>query len=195
VRAIVAARLDALPADERALLVDASVVGRVFWRGALTEIAERADVSSLLGALEQRDLVRREAVSRIEGDQQFAFKHALICDVAYQTLPRAARRDRHAAVARYLEESTAGVGQALEALADHWREAGDDERAVEYLLRAAEQAGHGWAKEHALALYTEALRLVPEEDQERRRPILLRRAVMAQAFAHLVQEDVGRPAE
>ena len=162
VRAIVAARLDALPPEERSALVDASVVGRVFWRGALACIADRDNLSALLGALEERDLVRREAVSRIQGDQQFAFKHALIRDVAYQTLPRAARRDRHAAVARYLEESTAGVGQALEALAHHWREAGDDERAVEYLLEAAEQAGRGWAKEHALALYAEALQLVPE---------------------------------
>ncbi len=47
------------------------------------------------GSLEQRDLVRREAVSRIRGDEQYAFKHALIRDVAYQQLPRAARRERH----------------------------------------------------------------------------------------------------
>ncbi len=193
VRAIVAARLDALPAEERAVLVDASVVGRVFWRGALARIAERDDLSALLGALEQRDLVRREAVSRLQGDQQFAFKHALIRDVAYQTLPRAARRDRHAAVAGYLEESTAGVGQALEALAHHWREAGENERAVDYLLTAAEQAGRGWAKEHALALYAQALELVPEDDKERRRQIRLRQAVMAQALFHIPDAERLRP--
>ena len=75
IRAIVAARLDALPPAERALLLDASVVGRVFWRGALARIAPRRDLSVCLGSLEARDFIRREAVSRIQGDQQYAFKH------------------------------------------------------------------------------------------------------------------------
>ena len=100
IRAIVAARLDALPADERSILVDASVVGRVFWRGALSRISPHEGLSGLLGSLEERDLIRRDAVSRIRGDQQFAFKHALIQEVAYQGLPRAARRDRHEPVAK-----------------------------------------------------------------------------------------------
>ena len=65
IRAIVAARLDALPPEERALLLDASVVGRVFWRGALARLASRTDLSASLGSLEARDFVRREAVSRI----------------------------------------------------------------------------------------------------------------------------------
>ena len=95
IREIVAARLDALPTGERSVLLDAAVVGRVFWRGALTRMQPRDDLQALLGSLEQRDLVRREAISRIQSDQQFAFKHGLIRDVAYQTLPRAARRDRH----------------------------------------------------------------------------------------------------
>jgi predicted ATPase len=193
IRAIIAARLDALPAAERAVLVDASVVGRVFWRGALEEIEDRADLSQLLGSLEARDLVQREAVSRIRGDQQFAFKHGLIHDVAYGTLPRAARRERHAAVARYLEASTA-VGQSHEALALHWREAGETERAVDELVAAADLAGRGWAKEHALSLYSQALELVGEDDQ-RRRSIRLKQVVMAQAFAHVLQHDVGPQAE
>ena len=106
IRAIIAARLDALPVSERAVLVDGSAVGRVFWRGALCEIDDRADLSQLLGSLEARDLIQREAVSRIKGDQQFAFKHGLIHDVAYGTLPRAARKAKHAAVARFLEATT-----------------------------------------------------------------------------------------
>jgi class 3 adenylate cyclase len=192
VRAIVAARLDALPADERSVLIDASVVGRVFWRGALARIAPRDDLSALLGSLEDRDLVRREAVSRISGDQQYAFKHALIRDVAYQRLPRAERRQRHAAVATFLEETTGEMGQAAEALAHHWRHAGEMEKAADYLVAAADQAGRGWAKEHALALYSQALELVPE-DATRTRTIRLRQAVTAQAFAHLIQADVRRP--
>jgi len=192
VRAIVSARLDALPPGERSVLVDASVVGRVFWRGALAEMEPRDGLSAVLGSLEERDLIRREAVSRIVGDQQFAFKHGLIHDVAYATLPRAARRDRHAAVARYLQATTSGAGQSHEALGHHFREAGDSERAVEHLVAAAEQAGRGWAKERALTLYGEAFELLPDEDGERRRQIRLQQVVLAQAVWHMREHDVRR---
>jgi predicted ATPase len=164
IRAIVAARLDALPPAERTLLLDAAVVGRAFWKGALARIDGDRDLTALLGSLEQRDLVRREAVSRIKGDQQFGFKHALIRDVAYQILPRAGRRERHAEVAAFLEETTGEVGQSNEALAHHWREAGNQQRAVDCLIAAADQAGRGWAKEHAVALYRAALDLLPADD-------------------------------
>ena len=190
VRAIIAARLDSLPSAERSVLVDASVAGRVFWRGALAEMSQRADVAATLSSLEDRGLVGREAVSRIKGDQQFAFRHALIQEVAYATLPRAARRERHAAVARFLETSTA-TGQSHEALAHHWREAGEPERAVDELVAAADQAGRGWAKEHASNLYGEALALVPEDDAARRRTITMKRMATIQALIHVA--DVDRP--
>ena len=193
IRTIVAARLDSLPADERSVLVDASVVGRVFWRGALSEISPREDLSALLGSLEARDLIRREAVSRIKGDQQFGFKHGLIHDVAYLRLPRAARRERHAAVAAYLDATTGGVGQSNEALAHHWREAGEHERAVDCLVVAADQAGRGWAKEHAVALYRAALELVPVDHEERRRDIRRRLAVALQAQYHVADVERLRP--
>jgi class 3 adenylate cyclase/energy-coupling factor transporter ATP-binding protein EcfA2 len=189
VQAIVAARLDALPPDERRVLVDASVVGRVFWRGALNEIAPRDDLAGVLGSLEARDLIRREAVSRISGDQQFGFKHGLIHEVAYSTLPRPARRERHAAVARFLAGATA-VGQSHEALAHHWHEAGETERALDELEAAADQAGQGWAKERAIKLYGEALELVPEGDDARRKRLRMRQIVAVQALAHLHQVDV-----
>ena len=64
IRGIVAARLDALPAQERSLLVDAAVVGKTFWRGALERIARGRDsIPELLGALEGRDLIVRETSS------------------------------------------------------------------------------------------------------------------------------------
>ena len=185
VRAIVSARLDALPPEERRLLVDASVVGRVFWRGALARIAGREEISALLGSLEERDLIRREAVSRIRGDQQFAFKHGLIRDVAYQLLPRAERRERHGAVAGFLEETTGDMGQSEEALAQHWREAGEAERAAEYLLSAGDHAGRGWAKERSIALYRQALELLPETAEELRREARRRQAIAMSALWHV----------
>jgi class 3 adenylate cyclase len=191
IRGIIAARLDSLPPDERSVLVDASVAGRVFWRGALAEMAARENLAVSLSALEDRGLIEREAVSRIKGDQQYAFKHALIHDVAYQTLPRAAKRERHAAMARFLSAATS-TGQSHEALALHWREAGESDRAVDELVAAAELAGRGWAKDHAVTLYSEALELVGD-DEQRRRTIRLKQLVMVQALAHMAQDDVGRP--
>ena len=190
VRAIIAARLDCLPLDERRVVVDASVAGRVFWRGALAEMGGHDDLATSLSSLEDRGLIGREAVSRIKGDQQFAFRHALIQDVAYQTLPRAARRERHAAVARFLSATTA-TGQSHEALARHWREAGEPQLAVAELMAAAELAGRGWAKEHASKLYGEALELAPEDDAALRRAIAMKRMTTIQALIHVA--DVDQP--
>jgi len=185
IRGIVAARLDALPADERALLLDAAVGGKVFWRGALERMTDDPEgLSRILGALEERDLIRRQSVSAIEGDQQFMFKHVLIRDVAYDLLPRARRRERHGQVAQFIEEATSETGEAAAALARHWRDAGDQERAIEHLVMAAEEAERGWAKERAVFFYQEALALLPEDDGERRSGLKRRLALAHTAAYH-----------
>ncbi len=183
IRGILAARLDALPAEERALLLDAAVVGKTFWRGALERMVDGSDgLSELLGALERRDLIVRDTTSAIEGEQQFAFKHVLIRDVAYELLPRADRRARHARVAEFFEDRTSELGEIATALARHWRDAGDPQRALGYFIRAGEQAERGWAKDQAAILYKEALELVPE-DRSAELADLRRRLALARAAA------------
>ncbi len=191
VRALVAARLDALPRAERGLLIDAAVVGKIFWPGALYAMdAGNSSVVQVLEELERRDLVRREPTSIIEGEQQFAFTHVLIRDVAYDLLPRADRARRHALVAAFFESSTGASREAIGAMARHWRDAGDHDRAVKQLVRAAEQAERGWAKDHAAILYREALELVPTEDIEQKSALRRRLAIAAQAAFHI--PDVRR---
>jgi predicted ATPase len=186
IRGLVAARLDALPPAERALLLDAAVVGRVFWRGALERMSNGADgMSEQLGALERRDLISRETTSMIEGEPQFSFKHVLIREVAYELLPRARRQERHAAVAEFIEQATAELGEASAATARHWRDAGDAERAIGYFVRAAEQAERGWAKDQAAILYREALDLVPEDDAEQLGTLRRRLALARAAAVHI----------
>jgi class 3 adenylate cyclase len=186
IRGLVAARLDALPAAEREVILDASICGRIFWRGALTRIARDPDcLAGALAALERRDLLRRDAVSRIEGDEQWAFKHVLIRDVAYDLQPRARRRSGHRHVAEFIEESTPEVGEARAALARHWRAAGELERAVQHFVAAAEEAERGWAKQYAVTLYKEALEMTPAEDVERARFLRRRLAVAQMALFHL----------
>src|SRR5206468_4365731 len=125
VRGIIAARLDAVPQAERSVLLDASVMGRIFWSGGLARLGQAAEtLPGIMDSLEGRDLIRREPVSRYQGEQQFRFKHALIRDVAYATLPRAKRREAHGAVAAFLE-SVHAERDSPTTLAHHWEEAGE----------------------------------------------------------------------
>jgi hypothetical protein len=170
------------------MMLDAAVVGKVFWLdvlAALNPAAGRAELTHSLEQLERRDLVRRESGSMIEGKPQFAFTHAVIREVAYELLPRAERARRHAIVAEFFGETTGGSGEAIGAMARHWRAAGDHENAVPQLLRAAEQADRGWAKDHAAFLYREALGLVPEDDVELRRTIRRKLGVASAASLHV----------
>jgi class 3 adenylate cyclase len=185
IRGILAARLDALPPAERKLLLDAAVVGKTFWLGALEAMCAEDGLSDLLGALERRDLIRRDTVSAFEGDRQYSFTHVLIRDAAYELLPRARRRERHAQVARFFEDATSVIGEATAALARHWRDAGEPGHAIRYFLAAGEQAERGWAKEQAVSLYREALELVEDGDDLRRREIRRKLAVARQAHYHV----------
>jgi predicted ATPase len=124
----------------------------------------------------------RETRSIIEGEQQYSFKHVLIREVAYELLPRARRQERHAAVAGFFEDSTAELGEITAALARHWRDAGEPIKAVDYFVRAGEQAELGWAKDQAAILYREALGLAAEDDTEQLAR-LRRRVALARAAA------------
>ena len=186
IRGLVAARLDALPGEERDVILDASIAGRLFWRGAIERIARDPDsLGAALAALERRDLIRRDAVSRIEGDEQWSFKHVLIRDVAYDLQPRARRREGHRHIAEFIEASTPEVGEAGAALARHWRGAGELEHAVKHFVAAAEEAERGWAKQYAVTLYKEALEMTPTDDVERVRFLRRRLAVAQMALFHL----------
>jgi class 3 adenylate cyclase len=184
VKAMIAARLDRLPGPERQLILSASVIGDVFWQGSLEALGAPGPIPELLHSLEVRDLIRRMPESRIEGERELSFKHGLIQEVAYSTLPMATRRPRHAAAARFIE-AAAGERSAYAALlAHHWRHAGDGPRAADYLLIAADQAGRGWAQQEAVDLCNQALELLPDSEESRRRRVRLRRAVALQARLH-----------
>ncbi|MFY9614277.1 MAG: hypothetical protein WAT58_02660, partial [Candidatus Dormiibacterota bacterium] len=161
VKAIIGARLDMLPEDERQLLLDAAVVGDVFWRGALTALGRVENVDLVLDDLESRGLVHRERATSLAGESQYNFKHALIREVAYGRLPKRARRERHAAVAGYLEAAPgADVNELASLLAHHWAEAGDVSAAVRYYTVAGDRASNAWAKAEAIESYSRALELL-----------------------------------
>jgi class 3 adenylate cyclase/tetratricopeptide (TPR) repeat protein len=105
VQAIIAARLDTLPADQKRLLQDAAVLGKGFWHGALTAVGgyERARSEELLRELERKQLVRREQESIVRDEAQFAFSHILVRDVAYGQIPRSDRAEKHRHAAEWIE--------------------------------------------------------------------------------------------
>jgi class 3 adenylate cyclase len=186
VREAIAARLDALPAQPRATLLNASVIGKTFWRGVLETLGSGDEVDAALEVLESRDLVRREPRSQVEGDVEFSFKHILIRDVAYATLPRRVRRELHAACARYIEGVAGEDSTNLDwVLARHWREAGQEANAIPYLISAAGQADEQLALHHAVELYSSALKILPQDDA-RRRDLIVRRAMAYVRLNHAV---------
>jgi class 3 adenylate cyclase/tetratricopeptide (TPR) repeat protein len=140
VHALIAARLDALAAEEKSLLQDASVVGKVFWAGALAELGgvPVGDVRNALDGLAGRELVRPSRTSSIAGELEYQFWHGLVRDVAYGQIPRAVRADRHRRAAAWLER-VAGerVADHAEVLAYHAR------RALELSLASGRGAGAG----------------------------------------------------
>jgi class 3 adenylate cyclase/tetratricopeptide (TPR) repeat protein len=190
VQGIIAARLDALNGAEKALLQDASVLGKVFWLGALEAIGDvdRSEAEQRLHHLERRQFVRRDRRSTVAGETEYAFWHLLIRDVAYNQIPRARRAEKHAAAAAWIG-GLAGDRQEdrSEMLAHHYvaalefaHAAGHDTTALEEPARVALRA----AGDRALALnafgaavrfFTQAAALWPPEDPERPR-ILYRHA-------------------
>ncbi|HZP71855.1 MAG TPA: AAA family ATPase [Gaiellaceae bacterium] len=104
IQTLIAARIDLLEDDARRVLRIASVVGRVFWQGALQQLAADLDVAALLDHLLERELVVREERSAISGDRAFRFHHVLIRDVAYAGVTKAERAALHRRFAEWVRE-------------------------------------------------------------------------------------------
>ncbi len=179
---IIAARVDGLPPAEKELLRDASVVGKVFWAGAL---ADGGDPASTLHALERKGFVRRQRRSSLQGESELAFAHALVRDVAYGQIARAERADKHRRVAEWIEALGRPEDHA-EMLAHHYSTAlelaraagaaeGDLVQKTRLALREAGDRSFGLNAYPAAASYDErALELWP--DDEERPQLLYRRA-------------------
>jgi class 3 adenylate cyclase/tetratricopeptide (TPR) repeat protein len=105
-QALIAARIDRLPQSEKLLLQRASVIGRIFWLGALAHLSPEfgEELEDALDDLLVRDLLTREARSTISGETAYRFKHVLIREVAYSALSKSSRADLHMRFAEWLRE-------------------------------------------------------------------------------------------
>jgi DNA-binding SARP family transcriptional activator len=105
VHAIVAARLDTLPVEEKTALQDLAVLGRVGWVGALAAVSgrDRADVEACLERLHDKEFLYRAGRSSMAAEREYGFRHVLVRDVAYGQIPRAERASKHRRAAGWLE--------------------------------------------------------------------------------------------
>ena len=105
VQALIAARIDRLPAQAKAILQKAAVIGRIFWASAIERLSpELESLDEPLDDLLLRDFVLTEERSSIRGEKAYRFKHVLIREVAYASLTKSARADYHTAFAEWLKE-------------------------------------------------------------------------------------------
>jgi class 3 adenylate cyclase/tetratricopeptide (TPR) repeat protein len=120
VQGIIAARLDALPTEEKLLVQSAAVIGKVFWLGAVTVVkgANRRDAELGLHALERKDFVQRARRSSVAEEAEYSFLHVLVRDVAYGQIPRGERAQKHALAAQWIT-SLASTEHHAEMLAHH----------------------------------------------------------------------------
>ena len=134
VQAVLAARIDLLGADQKRTLQAAAVVGRIFWPAPVARFlnGSAGALDQHLRELEARDLILSRLATTMAGQPEYIFKHALVRDVAYESIPRRERAAAHLRVAEWIEEA---IGErrieVVELLAHHYTEA---QRAI------------GWAK-------------------------------------------------
>jgi tetratricopeptide (TPR) repeat protein len=145
VLAMVEARLERLEPDARRLLRAASVFGQVFWRSGVIRLLgggdhRGAEFDEWIRVLKDRELAVRRRAAKFAGEQEFAFRHALVREAAYAMLTPDDRTLGHFLAGEWLEHSGECEGMVL---AEHFERGGVPTRAVEWYKRAAEQGLEG----------------------------------------------------
>ena len=166
-QALIAARIDHLAPEAKTLLQRASVIGRVFWKGALGYLSpDVPEQDAPLDDLLQREFLLREPRSSISGETAYRFKHALIREVAYTGMAKLARAQYHARFAEWLAERTGE--ELVEIRAYHL------DRAVEFLTELEGAPPEDLAQDAATALVKAAKRAIAREAYGNARTLALR---------------------
>jgi class 3 adenylate cyclase/tetratricopeptide (TPR) repeat protein len=184
ISALLAARLDRLPPAERQAIDIASVMGQVFYPGAAQALAhDGADsIESAIATLVRKQFVRPER-SDLPATEALAFRHLLIRDAAYQSIPKQRRADLHENFADWLERMPGGGGAGQEEIVGHHLEqayacraalgpvgergAELAARAATHLESAASMAAARGDPRAAASLLERAISLLPAESDHR----------------------------
>ena len=156
IQGIIMARLDRLGEDGKRTVQLASVIGRQFLGRLLERVAGvRERLTELLEELKELEIIYELGLAP---EPSYIFKHALIQDVAYQSLLKERRRELHRAVGRAIEEIYADrLAEHAEELAHHFENGDDWQKAFTYLVRSGDRAKAAYANQAALDFYARAL--------------------------------------
>jgi predicted ATPase/class 3 adenylate cyclase len=185
IQALLAARLDHLDGQERAVLERGAVAGEIFEEAAVVELSPweaRPAVANHLLSLIRKELLR-SARSRLSGGEAFQFRHLLIRDAAYDAMPKQARADLHQRFAAWLEQTVGQrvgeyeeiIGHHLEQAYRYWSELGPTDagalrlagQAAERLAAAGNRASARADIPAAANLLARAAALLPDTDGRR----------------------------
>ena len=160
VHGVLAARIDRLTADEKALLQQLSVIGRQFPMRLVKHVIAQPEIElyRVLASLQAKEyLYEQPAFPEVE----YVFKHALTQDVAYGTLLQEQRKALHERTGQAIEALyTSTLEEHYSRLAHHYRCSGNTQKAIEYLSLASQQAVQRAAHEDAQRFLTSALELL-----------------------------------
>jgi ABC-type transport system substrate-binding protein/class 3 adenylate cyclase len=181
VERVILARIDRLDPGCHQVLAAASALGRRFGlallRGVCEAGADAADLDARLHELQRLDLLR---IERRWPQPEYRFKHALIQEAAYRTLVGGRREQLHRRAAEWLErEHAAGADDAPGLLAHHWLAAGDEDRAIVHLTRAADRARLTHALDEAIDHYRALLGLLEGRGERREVALVLFKLALA----------------
>jgi predicted ATPase/class 3 adenylate cyclase len=162
---VLQARLDGLPAGERRVLQEASVVGRQFWDRVVAYLHAEGRPESPTGLLEERlsslrgrELIFRRETSAFAEAREYLFKHDLLREVTYESVLKRVRQAHHALVADWLIDNAGGrIREYAGLIGEHLVLGGRGQEAVEYLLRAGEAALGAYSSREAERFYQRAL--------------------------------------
>jgi class 3 adenylate cyclase/tetratricopeptide (TPR) repeat protein len=192
VQSVIRSRLDQLAPQTLEVLNCASVIGREFSRPRLQAIA--ASTASLTEAL--NELVEAELIvqTQLLPEPEFEFKHALTQVVVYDSLLRNARRKIHDQVGLAIESATADrPDEEVEMLAYHFARGEEQQRAIEYTLRAGEKAAARSATQEAASHFNRAAELISHADEQRENQRQHLRALVNLGTALMVTKGYGAP--
>ncbi|MCA1596518.1 MAG: AAA family ATPase, partial [Chloroflexi bacterium] len=156
IQAVILSRVDRLEPHLKGVLQAASVIGRLFGKRLLEEVALPGDhIEASLQLLEDRALIYQE---RVIPEEEYSFKHVLTRETVYQSILKRRRSLFHRLVAEAIERLYQGsLEEFYVPLWQHWEAAGDVRKCVEYLLKAAGRAYQACANDEALEFYSYAL--------------------------------------
>jgi class 3 adenylate cyclase len=162
VQGILAARIDRLPTAEKDLLQTLAVVGRQAPLTVIIEIVSRPEIERMLRNLQAGEFIYEQAVSGTAVG--YEFKHALTQEVAYNSVLIERRKILHERTAQALEALFVdSIDDHLGDLSFHYSHSGNDSRAIDYLIRAAEQASRRSGYSEAAAYLQQALTRVLDQ--------------------------------